>query len=69
MIPMNSKLNSKCILHPIVSRLNILLDATEDWEFTTHEHNLNDWIDAWNRENTGSFPNFFQAIRFRIIKT
>lgn len=38
----------------------ILLDATEDWEFTTHEHNLNDWIDAWNRENTGSFPNFFR---------
>lgn len=38
----------------------ILLDATEDWEFTTHEHNLNDWIDAWNRENIGSFPNFFR---------
>jgi hypothetical protein len=38
----------------------IYLDATENWEYTTHEHNLNDWIDAWNRENLGSFPAFFR---------
>jgi hypothetical protein len=38
----------------------IYLDATENWEFTTHEHNLNEWIDAWSRENLGSFPDFFR---------
>lgn len=37
----------------------ILLDATENWEYTTHEHNLAAWREAWSRENMGTFPAFF----------
>jgi len=37
----------------------IFLDATENWEYTTHEHNLAAWREAWSRENMGTFPAFF----------
>jgi len=38
----------------------ILLDATENWSLSVHEHDINVWREAWNRENLGTFPAFFE---------
>jgi hypothetical protein len=40
---------------------NVLLDATENWIDTTHEHSLTQWKDAWRRDHSmdDKFPTIF----------
>jgi len=39
----------------------VLLDATENWIDTTHEHSLTEWREAWQRDHSmdDKFPNVF----------
>ena len=41
----------------------VLLDATENWIDTTHEHSLTEWREAWERDHSmdNKFPSEFAA--------
>ena len=47
----------------IIGLNRVLLDATENWIDTTHEHSLTEWREAWQRDHSmdDKFPSEFIA--------